>query len=495
MNMYSCGHCQKKYTRKQDVKRHSMMQHPGEPYSVTNPPQILLHAQCVPKVSQVPQVLEVPQVPLLPQVLQVPQVSQVSQLPQIPQVPQMQHVSQVPHMPQVPQLLQVPQMPQMPQVPQVPQMLQVLQVPHVMQVPEDLNPPVVLQHPFTMIVAAPTGSGKSTWVKELLVRRNTMIKPPPQKIMWFYRRWQPLYTEMKRLIHTMEFIQGIPPNIKRDDYFDTRYPTLFVIDDLMKDATQSTDVCELFTEGSHHRNLSVVCLLQNLYYKGKEARTMSLNAHYMVLFKNPRDQQQVTVLARQMYPGNSRYFMEEYHMATQKPYGYLFIDLKQNTPESQRLKHHIFQSEGGYKKTNSGACHHLPANYQQGNISQPLENIGSTEIQTLPVPGPQLEFTEPAAAETSAMATYKDNQVSCLDCGLVYATPIGLQQHVKRGCPEAADSEDDSPPTKLLALEEDSEDELDDDNNDPAFETFINNASRKTGIFIHFMRHIIIFEF
>jgi len=295
-------------------------------------------------------------------------------------------------------------------------------------------------------------------VKELLVRRNTLIAPPPQKIMWFYKRWQPLYTEMRHLVPIIEFVQGIPPNIKRNDYFDTRYPTLFVIDDLMKDATQSTDVCELFTEGSHHRNLSVICLLQNLYYKGKESRTMSLNAQYMVLFKNPRDQQQVSVLARQMYPGNTRYFMEEYQAATQKPYGCLFIDLKQNTPEGQRLKYDIFQA--GYKKQNSGECHHLQTDYQGSNIS---ENIVNTEIQT----EPQLE----------PMATFKENQVSCMDCGSVYASPMDLRCHVKRGCPEA-DSEDDSPPTKMLNLREDTDEDLDDDDDDddPAFEPFINDA-------------------
>ena len=100
-----------------------------------------------------------------------------------------------------------------------------------------------------------------------------MMQPVPIRIMWFYQRWQPLYSEIKQHIPHMEFVQGIPPTIKRDDFFDTRFPTLFIVDDLMKEATQSTDICDLFTEGSHHRNLSVICLLQNMFYKGKENRT------------------------------------------------------------------------------------------------------------------------------------------------------------------------------------------------------------------------------
>ena len=44
---------------------------------------------------------------------------------------------------------------------------------------QTMQRPVVQQHPFTMIVAAPTGSCMSTWLKELLIRRDTMIIPPP----------------------------------------------------------------------------------------------------------------------------------------------------------------------------------------------------------------------------------------------------------------------------------------------------------------------------
>ena len=87
----------------------------------------------------------------------------------------------------------------------------------------------------------------------------------------------------------------------------------------------------------------MICMLQNLYYKGKENRTMSLNSSYLVMFKNPRDQQQVAVLARQMYPNRPQHFMAEYERATRKPYGYLFVDLKQDTPDDQRLKTDLFE--------------------------------------------------------------------------------------------------------------------------------------------------------
>ena len=69
-------------------------------------------------------------------------------------------------------------------------------------------------------------------------------------------------------------------------------------------------MANLFTKGSHHRNVSVVFLAQNLFPKNKFARTMSLNAHYIVLFKNPKDTSQFANLARQMYPKQWQFDVE-----------------------------------------------------------------------------------------------------------------------------------------------------------------------------------------
>ena len=61
-------------------------------------------------------------------------------------------------------------------------------------------------------------------------------------------------------------------------------------------------VASLFTKKSHHRNISVMYIVQNLFHRGKHHITISLNAHYMVVFKNPRDVSQIMALAHQMYP-------------------------------------------------------------------------------------------------------------------------------------------------------------------------------------------------
>ncbi|KAK3742545.1 hypothetical protein QZH41_005611 [Actinostola sp. cb2023] len=74
-------------------------------------------------------------------------------------------------------------------------------------------------------------------------------------------------------------------------------------------------------------------------------RTLSLNAAYLVLFKNPRDKLQITTLGKQMYPGKTDQFLHKYEAAVQRPYGYLFVDLKPNTPEECRLRTNVLPND------------------------------------------------------------------------------------------------------------------------------------------------------
>jgi len=156
--------------------------------------------------------------------------------------------------------------------------------------------------------------------------------------VYFYGEYQQLFDQYP---HT-EFHQDLP-NIED---FDGREPTLVIIDDLMQE-TNAT-VANMFTKGSHHRNICVVFLAQNLFPKNKFARTMSLNAHYMVLFKNPRDVSQFANLARQMYPKTSQFAVEAYRDATREPYSYLLVDLRPVQDEELRLRTNIFPGETRY---------------------------------------------------------------------------------------------------------------------------------------------------
>ena len=191
------------------------------------------------------------------------------------------------------------------------------------------------QHPFTSIVAGPTGCGKTEFVLSFLQHIDDLVSPAPYNVIYSYAEWQPAYRQLPSF---GELVEGLPdiPQYSKD-------PLLIVIDDQMDKANKS--ITSLFTKGSHHRNISVIYVVQNLFDSNKEHRTISLNAQYLVIFKNPRDGSQITHLAKQMYPGQTKYVQEAFALATRDPHGYLVVDLKQSTPDNMRMRSHIFPME------------------------------------------------------------------------------------------------------------------------------------------------------
>ena len=139
---------------------------------------------------------------------------------------------------------------------------------------------VRLQAPFSLLCCGPSGCGKTQWTKKLLENSLNVMSHQPDRIAWCYGEWQDGYRELSEQFPLIEFIEGIPSNVF--DMFDPKMNNMIIIDDLMAEAAGDKKIANLFTKGSHHRNLSVIFILQNLFYQGKESRTISLNN---VLFK------------------------------------------------------------------------------------------------------------------------------------------------------------------------------------------------------------------
>ena len=108
-------------------------------------------------------------------------------------------------------------------------------------------------------------------------------------------------------------------------------PTLIALDDLM-DTAYSAKVSQLFTKGSHHRNISLVLITQNLFHQGPPSRDIPLNSKYIVVFKNQRIKTQIVHLARQFYPENISSFHETYLEVCKDPHTYIFLDLTNRLP-------------------------------------------------------------------------------------------------------------------------------------------------------------------
>lgn len=198
-----------------------------------------------------------------------------------------------------------------------------------------------LKHPFTAMVAGPTGSGKTYLVRQMLENINCIFyEMPNMNILWCYGQWQDLYT--KPVINcNVTYFDGLPDQA----YLEEVKPSLVVVDDLMTELSGDKKMTNLFTKGSHHMNISVLFIVQNLFYNAKEMRTININTNYFILLKNPRDKSQIENLAKQMFPGTKGFLRDAFCEATSKPFGYLLIDCKSDTPDILRVRTRVLPSE------------------------------------------------------------------------------------------------------------------------------------------------------
>lgn len=190
------------------------------------------------------------------------------------------------------------------------------------------------KHPATIAVAGPTQAGKTQFVMELLKNADKLFHPPPSRIMWAYG--QKNDSQMKKIAACaprVEFYEGFP-NLE-DVKEDTN--NLLILDDLMNESGKNVECSKLFTQGSHHKNLTVISIIHNLFSQDRYSKTMALNTRYYVLFKSPRDSAQIKYFGRQMFPSHPKFIPDAYHQATEDPYGTLVIDLHPQTPDSLRV--------------------------------------------------------------------------------------------------------------------------------------------------------------
>lgn len=191
------------------------------------------------------------------------------------------------------------------------------------------------KHPFNMMVVGPSGCGKTEFIKKFICNSIWIIDPSPRQIIWHYGVYQPWFQDFKDKVR---FIQGVPTSPEK---LDKNQPKLLIIDDLMHES--NSDIEKLFTKYSHHTNTSVVYMTQNLFQKG--GRTMSVNSHYFVLFRNLRDATQIDILNRQMFPRKKNFLSSAINIATESdPYSYIVLDLKPGTHADIRVRSKIFQS-------------------------------------------------------------------------------------------------------------------------------------------------------
>jgi hypothetical protein len=216
-----------------------------------------------------------------------------------------------------------------------------------------------LKENFKIFISGPSRSGKTVFVKEFLQNIDIFCKSTPKVITLVYKVFQPIYQEMgvDHLVQDGDGLRETLMNIANGESM------LLIFDDLIN-SESLTKISDLFVVDGRHMNLSMIFISQKLFLNNDSFREISQNCDYYVLFKNPRNSQEIRTLAAQMSPGKLQ-LISYYTEATKNPFSYLFINLTQECQSQVKYLSHLFNaahsvntySNSGMKELTDGLNH------------------------------------------------------------------------------------------------------------------------------------------
>lgn len=198
------------------------------------------------------------------------------------------------------------------------------------------------------LLVGPSASGKTYRVSKILRQKNHLIVDGAKcrNIIFCYSSWQPLYEKLKRDKVVTKWVNKMPTN---EEFISLVKPhknaggSIVVIDDFQGNINH--DLEEIVRVSSRHNNVTTFLLFQSLFPNVKHARQISLQAKFIHLHKNPRENAQINTFARQQSPTNYKWIVDVFHDVTSIPYSCLLIDLTQEREDHLRFRSHYLLEE------------------------------------------------------------------------------------------------------------------------------------------------------
>jgi GTPase SAR1 family protein len=210
----------------------------------------------------------------------------------------------------------------------------------------DTHAMVPLNPASSFVLSGPSGSGKTTFIRRFLEDMDGMYSTDaPIETLFCYNVHQDIYDVMGREIENITFMNGLPTSEQLDKFLKDNRHRLLILDDMQNLVKNSELIEHIFTAGCHHRHLSIFYVTQNLFQQGTNARTITLNTFYHLLFPSTRDRAQIAAIGRQLFWGKSKSFVNAYEDVVNNKHGYLLVDNSPGADPAYRLRTQIFPGE------------------------------------------------------------------------------------------------------------------------------------------------------
>ena len=140
----------------------------------------------------------------------------------------------------------------------------------------------LLISPFSLIITGMTQSGKSTTILNYLKNHKKNFKNDFDQIIYLHGSdTQDKFLEpgLEKVNFTKD--QNIIKNIMK-----TENGVLLIIDDLITELGSDETVQNFFVRDSHHRNVSLIFIVQSAFYQSKEFKICKDNCQYWIIKKH-----------------------------------------------------------------------------------------------------------------------------------------------------------------------------------------------------------------
>jgi len=194
-----------------------------------------------------------------------------------------------------------------------------------------------------ILVAGPSSSGKTYYVKKLILNADEVFQEPPKEILYFMQYNQPAYQDLKTSLgDKISFYDTFPEDYQNIFGWSTRSPDspplLVVLDDLFEVIIKRPDVLKLFTGIGHHLHITVILLSQFIFGDSTLYRQINKQLTHMLIFPSVRYRSGLKTLSSQVF-GNAKFLsLVAEDIRKQDPFRPMLWDLKPQQKEYLRTR-------------------------------------------------------------------------------------------------------------------------------------------------------------
>ena len=202
----------------------------------------------------------------------------------------------------------------------------------------------------SVLVIGGSGSGKTTWILNVINNLAKVYENPPISVHYFYSVYQSVFTPYEESGSSLcpggiHFQSGLPSESDITAITSDGQIHMIVLDDMFLIAGNDENVCRLFTQTSHHSRVNIFLLTQNVFQKSKFITTITRNTTYFVFTKSPQNSYSVMQMAKQIYPGKTKFLTEAYEDIIKEIFGVMVLDLHPKTDPKYRVSSNILDED------------------------------------------------------------------------------------------------------------------------------------------------------